>query len=375
MKVLIASTGFTDRESIVRNFALDQACALKKLGVDVRIVCTDLRTVVHSKHIGKIETTACGIPVYAYAMPCRLLSETGKASVGNKLFLKLYKQLEAEGWTPDIIHAHFVAGEMISTVEYSKCPFVLTEHFSGMNTLTPDREIFDINMRAYELADCRITVSSAFKETLEKTTGLSFELIPNVLDGKVFDGATGEPVEHKKIKLVSAGNLMEKKNFSQLIDAFAFLSIPDAELHIFGDGAEYARLKAQTEKLGLSDRVFLRGKVDREKLKEEYLSSDAFVLLSKKETFGVAYIEAMACGLPVMSANCGGTRDFITDENGIIVEAEETEEVSKALEAFILGLDRYNRQEIAAETVRSFGYENVMKRVIEIYKGLLDNEQ
>lgn len=370
MKVLITSTGFFDTENIVRNFALDQATALKKKGVDVRILCTDLRTVVHSKHIGKKHIEVEGIPVYARALPCRIFSETKKSAVGDKLFLGLYKELENEGWTPDIIHAHFVADQMLSTVRYSKKKFVLTEHYSGMNTLTPDKALLERNMPAYELADCRLAVSTAFKEKLEAVTGLDFELMPNVLDSRVFNFKTGGREAKSKIKLVSAGNLTENKNFSVLIDAISKLSDLDVELHIFGSGSEYKNLKARLNSLSLSERVFLRGKVKREVLASEYSSADAFILLSKSETFGVAFIEAMACGLPVMSLDCGGTRDFITKENGVIVE--DTEDIADAVRAFIAKLDSYDRERISEEITGRYNYETVMNGLIGIYKGLLN---
>lgn len=370
MKVLITSTGFFDTENIVRNFALDQATALKKLGVDVRILCTDLRTVIHSKHIGKKSIEVEGIPVYAWALPCRILSETKKSAVGDRLFLGLYKELENEGWTPDIIHAHFVADQMLSTVKYSKKKFVLTEHFSGMNTLTPEKSLLERNMPAYELADCRLAVSMPFKEKLEAVTGLSFELMPNVLDSNVFNTKAVGREAQGRIKLVSAGNLTETKNFSTLVDAVNQLSDTDVELHIFGSGSEYKNLKARLNNLGLTDKVFLRGKVKREVLASEYASADAFILLSKSETFGVAFIEAMACGLPVLSLDCGGTRDFITKENGIIVK--ENEDITGAVKAFLNNLDSYDRESISEEILKKYGYETVMNGLIGIYKGLLN---
>ena len=372
IKVLITSTGFFDTENIVRNFALDQATALKNMGIDVRILCIDLRTVIHSKHIGKKRISVEGIPVYAISLPCRILSETKKSAVGDKLFLSLYKELENEGWIPDIIHAHFVADQMLSTVRYSKKKFVLTEHFSGMNTLSPDKALLARNMPAYELADCRLAVSTAFKDKLERVTGLSFDVMPNVLDSKVFGKKAISRIAHDGIKLVSAGNLTENKNFSTLIEVISLLDRSDIELHIFGSGSKYAELKAKIENLGLSDRVFLRGKVGRESLAEEYMSADGFVLLSKSETFGVAFIEAMACGLPVLSLACGGTGDFINDKNGIIVSQTEASDIAKALGDFIAGLDGYDRERISEEITDRYGYETVMNELIGIYKGLLN---
>lgn len=372
MRVLITSTGFFDTDKIVRNFALDQATALRKLGMDVRIMCVDLRTIVHSRHIGKRHELVNGIPVYAYSLPCRLLSETKKSEVGDRLFLKLYKELESEGWIPDIIHAHFVGDQMQGLSERTKSKLVITEHYSGMNTLNPEETLLRRNMRGYKKADYRIAVSTSFKEKLEETTGLSFDVLPNVLDSGVFNKKASSREKHEKIKLYSAGNLTKNKNFSTLIEVISLLEHLNIELHIFGSGSEYKALKTRIEALGLKDKVYLRGKVERKVLLEEYSTGDAFILLSKSETFGVAYIEALACGLPVLSLDCGGTGEFITEENGVIVKSEETAEIAKAVSEFITKLDCYDRERISEEILEKYGYENIANRLIEIYRGLLN---
>ena len=59
---------------------------------------------------------------------------------------------------------------------------------------------------------------------------------------------------------------------------------------------------------------------------------DVFVLPSRYETFGVVYIEAMACGKPVIAAASGGPDDFVTDENGILILNNNVESLQCALE-------------------------------------------
>ena len=59
--------------------------------------------------------------------------------------------------------------------------------------------------------------------------------------------------------------------------------------------------------------------------------ADIFVLASRKETFGIVYVEAMAKGLPVIATKCGGPEEFVNKENGILVPVDNVEELSKAM--------------------------------------------
>ena len=111
---------------------------------------------------------------------------------------------------------------------------------------------------------------------------------------------------------------------AELLHAFAALH-GEPRLIIFGDGPESGALRALCAELGLYSRVSFRGHCPREELAEAYAAADCFVLASRSETFGVAYIEAMAAGLPVIATRCGGPEDFVTEENGILIPVDDEE--------------------------------------------------
>ena len=111
--------------------------------------------------------------------------------------------------------------------------------------------------------------------------------------------------------------------------------------------------------------------MERKNLIEKYLNSDIFILLSKKETFGVVYIEAMACGLPVVSLECGGTEDIINKTNGIIIREKDNEKVKNSIRKILSEVNDYNRQKIANDTYNAYNFRNIIDRQLRIYNDLL----
>ena len=99
--------------------------------------------------------------------------------------------------------------------------------------------------------------------------------------------------------------------------------------------------------------------------------SDCFVLASRRETFGVAYIEAMAMGLPVIATKCGGPEDFVTNENGILVPVDDIDKLKEALIKMHQNIDLYDREKISSSTRESFAPSTIAKHLIEVYKNVI----
>ncbi len=124
--------------------------------------------------------------------------------------------------------------------------------------------------------------------------------------------------------LVSVGRLVRRKNYANLLRALATLDHEDTDLLLIGDGPELETLKSLATELGVLDRVQFRGFVDEETKFQLLAASDAFVLTSLHEGFGLVYLEAMHCGLPVIASSGGGQEDFLVDQKtGFVVPPED----------------------------------------------------
>ena len=155
--------------------------------------------------------------------------------------------------------------------------------------------------------------------------------IPNpvaALDGGISD-QSGEVV-------VAAGRLNTQKGFDLLIAAWAAVARaqPDWRLRIYGAGPERAALERLIDEHGLAGRAKLMGRTNR--LGEAMAAASLFVLSSRFEGFGMAIVEAMGKGLPVVSFDCPrGPSDIIDDgRDGLLVPAQDV----AALSAAIVGL-------------------------------------
>ena len=122
--------------------------------------------------------------------------------------------------------------------------------------------------------------------------------------------------EKKKCRIISVGRLTPQKRFDRLIDAFALIAekYPEWYVDIYGDGYEKEILQSQIVNMGLSHRIHILPPTSD--IYTEYLQSQFFVFSSDFEGFGLVLIEAMACGIPVLSTNCQfGPSEII--ENGV----------------------------------------------------------
>lgn len=181
-----------------------------------------------------------------------------------------------------------------------------------------------------------VAVSSTVATFTSRQEGIPFEkfvVIPNGVNvQKIREDAaamTREEALHTlglpsdRRYLVNVARLSRQKNHRLLLDAFAKFSsmYPDYTLLIVGDGPERVALEQYAAASGLAERVrFLGIQMD---VVPCYCASDFFVLTSTIEGFALVCIEAMACGLPVISTRVAGPDEYVWDgENGFLVPAE-----------------------------------------------------
>ncbi len=138
------------------------------------------------------------------------------------------------------------------------------------------------------------------------------------------------PAGHPRIGY--AGFLEPLKGVDDLITAFARIApdLPGAVLLVAGEGPEEERLRALSQALGVSDRVFLMGYLNP--VAPFLASLDVFASPSHSETLGKSILEAMALGVPCVCTASGGPDEFVTDgENGLMVPRSDPESLGAAI--------------------------------------------
>lgn len=372
MKVLFLVNNFPDYENPYAGvFVYNQIKALSAANIDIRVLYFDFRSVRRIRKWGMTKYQYNGIEVYRYAIPCGPVRKLyiwllEKTSV--KAFEKVCKR-EGEF---DLIHAHFTdMGFAASKIkDATGIGYILTEHSSTLLqeeiSLTEERIIRE----AYEKAERVLAVGTALKQKMKQYTTQKIEVVPNILPDRfcIIDELHKDTNEFTFVSVV--GTLTKDKKVDLLVEAFATLSkqYPQINLKICGRGALMEEVKQMTERMQMGKRVEFLGVVDNEDLPKVLNRCDCFVLPSVVETFGVVYIEAAGCGLPVIAANSGGTLDIINDNNGIRMENATIEELTKAMQTIIVNKEKYNAQQISEEIHTKFGVKAFTDKINTIYK-------
>ncbi len=300
-------------------------------------------------------------------------SSSRKAQINKWVFTaeRAFQFYVKENGFPDVIHAHNAlnAGIFANYIkETYGISYVLTEHSTELAEWKIPENIFNEIKGSYVEASAIISVSLPFKKQLDNQFFQgedSFLFIPNVLNGAferdiVFN-------KSDKMRLTHIANLIDIKDQTTLIKAFGILSlkITDLELIIIGDGVDKEKLIQLTNELGISDKVFFKGFLNRKSIIDVLSTSDLFVLSSKYETFGVVVIEALACGVPCVASICGGPESIINSSNGKLFEVGDYIQLAEKIEEALA--TTYDRDKIRTDCLKLYGSKAFANKMINLY--------
>ncbi|MDY6933220.1 MAG: glycosyltransferase family 4 protein [Spirochaetota bacterium] len=176
--------------------------------------------------------------------------------------------------------------------------------------------------------------------------------------------------------LITIGRLVKRKAMDVIINAISMIPDDRIQLFIVGDGPDRINLENLVKNLKLEKRIHFLGYLSDEE-KYKYLSvSDIFILPSMHEGFGIVYMEAMYCGLPIVCTNHGGQTDFlINGENAILIDVGDIKACSEAILKFYKDKEFYdNCSENNSKKIIDFYAEPIAMRYIEIFRDLLSGE-
>lgn len=291
---------------------------------------------------------------------------------------KLFKRYVRDHGTPDIIHAHSMnhAGILAQQIhEKTGIPFVLTEHSSTYARKLIRNWQRPAMLQSAQQCSARIAVSKDFCRLLEtEYGGLDWQYIPNSLSPAFIRPVDlANKPKNAEFTFCSVAHLNYNKGFDILLPAFAeALKIhPDLKLKIGGTGLIASQLHNLAAELGLENSVEFLGRLQNDQVLDLMFRSDAFVLASRNETFGVVFIEALSQGLPVAATRCGGPQTIINENNGILVPVGDVQALAGALVSLYENRGRYDAQTLRADCLSEFGEEAVVRQITAVYKTIL----
>lgn len=379
MYILIVSRGYpTDRYKTNGIFEFDQAKALAQAGHKVVFACIDMRSIRRIRKFGSESLIKDNVQIEAINVPCGRIPNFILNKISIFALKRLYKKIIKKYGKPDIIHAHFIQCGYAAVNSFSKenIPLILTEHYSAMNEDNISPYYIKLGSFTYPKVNKVISVSSSLAGNIKDKFNVDVDIIPNTIDSSAFEYRKKEK-EKNLFYFVSTGNLIFNKRMDLLIKSFynCFNNNVNVKLYIFGDGPERNNLENLISKLMLNNQVFLMGLKSRYEIADKFSESDCFVLASRRETFGVAYIEALAVGLPVVATKCGGPEDFINENNGLLVDVDDEIQLSKAMLDIYNENDKYEGYKISSEIRGKCSPEMITNRLNEIYNEIIIKSQ
>ena len=175
-----------------------------------------------------------------------------------------------------------------------------------------------------------------------------------------------------KIVLMTLGRLdsyERYKGFDEVIELLPKLSeiIPNLSYLIVGEGSDRERLEEKVRSLNLQAKVIFTGFISEDKKADHYRLADVYVMPSKGEGFGFVFLEAMACGIPVVASKFDGSREAVRNGLlGILVNPDDPEEVKAGI------LEALKRPKgVIPQGLEYFSYENFEQRCHQICDQIL----
>jgi N-acetyl-alpha-D-glucosaminyl L-malate synthase BshA len=264
-------------------------------------------------------------------------------------------------------------------------PVVTTLHGTDITLVGIHPSFQPITSFSIRKSDGITTVSQFLKDETVRDFGVAeedIEVIPNFLDTNVYEPGK-EPCRRDTLAepgekiLMHVSNFRPVKRVSDVVSVFAAVAerMP-ARLIMIGDGPERPRAVERAKALGVADRVVFLGKHGA--VEELLPCADLFLLPSASESFGLAALEAMASGAPVIASNVGGLPEVVPNgEAGYLVESGDLEGMTDAALEILSDPDRWKAFSEAgrALAVERFSadrvvpkYEDYLEKVVEAHR-------
>lgn len=274
---------------------------------------------------------------------------------------------------PDVIHAHFGPNgvKIFKLIKKYNLDIKLIVSFHGTDvTMYPDKfkqyrnAIYDMHKSDVLCTFPSNFLKDEFQNKIKVNSTANQIVIPNGFN-KLFreEFINERRVLSKKnqvVKLVSTGRLIPCKGFKSLIKAFSILNEekPNIHLTIVGGGSQERELLNLINNKNLQHKITLTGMVSHESVKEIVSGCDIYIQPSivdvktgQTESFGIATLEAIALGLPVIITNVGGLPDTVLggdNQFAKIVEPNSPEEMSSAIKdmMYLTGSNHIFREKV-----------------------------
>lgn len=298
-----------------------------------------------------------GIRIYdadAYAKEKFGVSDAGKISYLR--FTDAIKNIIAE-FKPDLVHAHYATSYGLLGVKTKFHPLIISAWGSDVFEF-PEKSILHryVVKRNLRKADAVFSTSEVMKKQIQKLGRKDVDVTPFGVDLNVFKPAPKRMFGDAKV-VGTIKTLEQHYGIDILIQSFAIVRSKyqgPLKLVICGDGSQRKALEQLAAACGCKDDIIFAGAIPQHEVPKYLNAFDVFANLSRRESFGVSILEAMACGVPVVCSNADGPKEI--SENGKYASQVEVGETAAGAMLSLL------ENEDAAKSLAADAMEHVKRK-------------
>jgi len=300
-----------------------------------------------------------------------------------KIYRKYIKQYVRLKGKPDVVHVHVAMKAGIVALwlkKKYKVPFVITEHWTIYNAAAENayrnrNAIFKFfTKKIFSNTEKFLPVSNDLGKAVQQMVApVSFSVIPNVANTNFFNDKFPEENSKNIFRFLHVSVLNYQKNPEGILRVYAKFhkKFPSTELAIIGDNFE--QLERYASELGIPVKnISFKGLISYEKVADEMKQCEALVMFSRFENLPCVIIEALCCGLPVISTNVGGIPELIDESNGSLINNGDEDALFHSMKQIYLNYKNYDRHKIAETAQKNFSYQTVGKKIYDVYGEVLN---
>lgn len=339
--------------------------ALARVGHQVHFICAAAPP--------RLKTKSQGVTLHLVKNPTHALMPAGDYA------LALASTLAQLSTSLDVLHVHyaiphapaaFLARQMVRRAEAPA--LVTTLHGTDVLTLGVDPALQPVVRHAVAASDVVTAPTRYLRDEARKVFGTTPEVVGNFVDTERFAPPKKERRRH--LTIVHNSSFRAIKRVDDVVRTFALVRkrVPESKLVLVGDGPERAGVEALARELQVAEHVTFSGA--QSEVVPLLHQADVFLLPSQLESFGLAALEAMACGVPVVASRTGGLPELIADgETGFLAPPSDVEAMAERCVQLLADDALWARFSAAARqaAVTHFSERPAIERYEAIYRRAL----
>lgn len=216
-----------------------------------------------------------------------------------------------------------------------------------------------------------IVVPSAYLQQVFESFGWQAEVVPNIIDRRLFHPADAPPTQSEVPQFVITRNLERIYGIETAIEALAICRTKGltATLEVAGSGPDEQRLKQRCKELGVESCVHFLGRLERADVIALYHRAFAMINPTTVDNMPNSVLESLACGVPVISSNVGGVPFIVTDEEtALLVPVGDAQALADAMERLMTDEKLVaSITESGCESIRNYEWPQVAPRWLSVY--------